>query len=174
MRELFWLKQDTRNHVFEVDIPDSVISVRDRLDGNVASLKQTTILNMLYSAEGEKRFDVHDRGIFMVSKKVKEVFEIFCPDMEYREIFVVDSENKRQQHFYAPLLPFSSIECKITRPQGLNGERQLEIFGGKELMGEVFRVRSHMDSCTVVSLFVAEAILRIGCKNVQLIPVRMP
>lgn len=173
MREYFWLKQDTRKELFAAYIPESVVSGQSRITGDISYLKRITLFETSYSANEETQFDILDRSLFMVSKKIKEVFDLFLPYIDYREICVADTKQRCSHYYYTPSFHFSDLKNEMINSSSSHNERTIKVFANQNLTDEIIKVRGTSGTFILVSLMIAEAMLRMDAKNVRLIPVEI-
>ena len=173
MKEYFWLTQELRENFFDVIIPDSVIYTSDLIKGNLSHLDRVTLLKIGSSVKKDVEIDVCDRGLFMISKKVKSVFDLFLPFLEYREICAFDGKRKQFHYFHVPLLPFSDIKTERIRVQDGREDYSLKLSCDTVPKKDILKVRNHISSYVLVSLMVAESIMNMDVQNVRLIPVEI-
>ena len=92
--------------------------------------------------------DILDRQIFMIKGPVKEVFDIFVPELEYKHCCFLDRTKRAYEQYYVPMLDAMGFKAGI-------GSGRF-----------VFRNDDSSDFEVVASLEVIEALLRrrpAGC-----------
>jgi len=93
--------------------------------------------------------DILDRQIFMVKDSIKDVIDLFIPDMDYKHCCLIDDPNNSFVQYYIPMLDITDEEVGI--------ESNLPIF----------RVADNNKLVIVASLDFVEAVLRrqpVGCR----------
>ena len=90
--------------------------------------------------------DIHDRDIFMVKGAVKQTFDMFLPQIQYKHLVITERDGKRYEQYYIPLL---DVLDKSEIQEAMIQDRPIFCFlkGSKEVW-------------VVVSLEVIEAVLR--------------
>jgi len=86
--------------------------------------------------------DILDRHIFMVKGAVKEVFDLFLPELDYKHCCLLDKPNDRYDMYYIPMLDV--VDMQEGAAQGRH----------------VFRIAKKNEIMFVASLEVVEAVLR--------------
>jgi len=112
MRDYFWLTQDMRWETYDAIVPDNIVSARQKISGDISHLGRVTLIHSRFSVNEESQFDVIDRGVFMVSKPVKELFDLVLPYTDYRQICIAYGKGQRPACVSAPAmhhLPGSAI-----------------------------------------------------------------
>ena len=96
--------------------------------------------------------DILDRQIFMVKGTVKEVLDIFMPEMEYKYCCLLDETNSVYENYCIPML------------------HEVDIHLGDELGLHIFRNENAKNIEVLTSLEFVEALLRrnpIGCRVIH-------
>ena len=148
----FKLGQDRRipNAVLLTNL-NSIEGYYEYKRGNV-KLLEDSFVSMV--SPGQLHFypDILDRQVFMVKGPVKDVFDIFLPDVEYKHCCFIDAPNRAYVQYYVPILDAADFRTGIDSGHF------------------VFRNLDSSDIEVVVSLEVIEAVLRrkpAGCRVIQ-------
>jgi len=86
--------------------------------------------------------DILDRQLYMVKGAVKEVFDLFLPEIRYKHCVLLDKPEKKHERYYIPMLDV--FEVNAGRARGLH----------------IFRIKNTKEIEVAASLEVVEAILR--------------
>ena len=109
--------------------------------GNLTSLDRA-IISFVNSSPINFYPDVLDRQIFMIKGVVKEVFDLFLPELEYKHCCLLDNPNRKHELYFIPILSSRSV------------------LADAEKNDYIFRLVNERDSKVIISIEVAEAILR--------------
>jgi len=131
---------------------DRIDGYSDTKKGNFSSLDYVIVSTINLSPINFYP-DILDRQIIMVKGAVKDIFDIFLPELEYKHCCLVDNNYERYDVYYIPLLDVFNIQEGIA--QGRHLFYSIEM---KEI--EV-----------LASLEVIEAILRRKPMGVRIIPI---
>jgi len=113
--------------------------------------------------------DALSRQIFVVREPLKQVFDMFVPDLTYKILCAMDLPNRKRAYYYAPQLP--SIECYSEQSDAnLNRSAIHSLRLKKECIGDndIFRVGGINEHVVIVTLGVAECILRRKLNGIRL------
>ncbi len=105
--------------------------------------------------------DIVTIPFFMVSEKIHNLIKIFEPNMQYKEIILLDKKNGRAEVYYLPIL--EEVNCL-----GKNTKFNLDYsviekpILCKEKVGDksIFRLPEGPSGCCVVRMDLLESILR--------------
>lgn len=97
--------------------------------------------------------DILDRQIFMIKDSVKEVFDLFMPELEYKHCCLLDNPNDRYGIYYIPMLDVLDIKDGITQSRN------------------IFRIADTKEIEVSVSLDVIEALLRRKPTGIRTSPI---
>jgi len=109
--------------------------------GNLSSLDKA-IVSFVNSSPVNFYPDILDRQIFMIKDTVKEVFDLFLPELDYKHCCLLDNPNDRYDVYYIPILDVLDMR---------EGEAQ-----GRH----IFRIADAKEIEVAASLDVVEAVLR--------------
>lgn len=172
--DYFWLRQDHRKpgtcaiEEFS-NIPDYV----KVLQGNVAALEDMTVLNVL-PGQIQDCPDLLDGQLLMVRGVVREVFGLFLPSLEYRDVCLLDPTTQEHVYYEVPLL--GAVDCYSNESvANLNASviQELALDKSKLPQEHIVRLAKVNAQVIVITLATAEAILRRKPVGVQLLPVRI-
>ena len=110
-------------------------------NGNLSALERV-IASYVNSSPVNFYPDILDRQIFMIKGAVKEVFDLFLSDIQYKHCILIDRPEKRHEQYYIPILDVCSVN---------EGSGQ-----GKH----IFRISDTKEIEVAASLEAIEAILR--------------
>ena len=86
--------------------------------------------------------DILDRQIFMVKDVVKDVIEMFMPDMVYKSCCLIDERNNKYEQYHIPMLDTVGMQhgmewgYYIFRNKDLNN---VEVFASLEIVEALLR-----------------------------------
>lgn len=113
--------------------------------------------------------DIYDKRIFMVTKRIADVFSIYLDSFEYKVFCVLDQVNNKHEYYYIPLLPV--IDCRKGGSQGkiLNYHFDALRLDYDILAGiPACAVKDTIPLVIISNLEVVESILRRAPKGVQI------
>lgn len=120
--------------------------------GNLSSLDKV-IVSFVNSSPINFYPDILDRQIFMIKGAVKEVFDLFLPELEYKHCVMLDNPEKRYEQYFIPVLDVLDMQ------EGLMREKH------------IFRIAGTKEIEVAASLEVVEAMLRRKSIGVRISPV---
>lgn len=97
--------------------------------------------------------DILDRQIYMIKDTVKEVFDLFLPELEYKHCCLLDNPNDRYDIYYIPVL-----EVMDMRQGAAEGKY-------------IFRISDTKEIEVAASLEVVEAVLRRKPTGIKINPI---
>lgn len=108
-----------------------------------------------------KFIDIILNPFFMVSKELKKLLSIFEPNLKYKEIFLIDSKNKKMEQYFIPLL--DKLDClsetsefnldKTIVKKGIINEKKIEDKA-------IFMIDNMKSQQIIMRMDLVEAILR--------------
>ena len=117
--------------------------------------------------------DVLEEPAFLVSDGVKRVFALYEPQMPFRalQVFSMDQEDRTAPLYWLPWLP--EIECLSRKSEKYdNGMlKKLVLNLDVPLEHEIFQVAGLIEHKVIVSMAVAESMLRRRQSGFRLVPV---
>lgn len=97
----------------------------------------------------------------MVTKPIKEVFTLFCPEMQFKTICVVDNPNNQFEYYYVPILPMIDALSKESDTNLDKSSIRKVVLASKKLCDTpIFRLTGIKDQVVLVTLEVAECLMR--------------
>lgn len=167
MREIgfFLLSQDQKYRNPPV-IEDFYQRMR-RKDFTVELADKIPDRNVVYCDTNRKQdfLDVLDQQVLLVSREVKEVFQMYQRDINYKYFCCLNNVTGEYKNYYAPILPF--LNC--IAGQGARGNREeLKLVRNKIGDAGIFRIPFYENGLTVIRLDVAESLLRRKLKGIEL------
>jgi hypothetical protein len=118
--------------------------------------------------------DVLNEEVYLVSDKLQKIIAMYEPYHIWKTIPLMDRENEKQTLYYLPIFP----EVEVLNPQSqfnLDHSRitKLVLDANKVAGRNVFRVKESEFPLVIVSLDVAESIMRRDFIGVSLTPVEV-
>lgn len=108
-----------------------------------------------------KFIDIILNPFFMVSEELKNLLAIFEPNLKYKVIFLIDSENKKMGQYFIPLL--DKIDC-LSESSEFNLDKTIikkGIIDEKKLKDKaIFMIDNMKSQQIVMRMDLVEAILR--------------
>jgi len=121
--------------------------------GGNLSLLDKTIVSFVNSSPINFYPDILDRQIFMIKDAVKEVFDLFMPELEYKHCCLLDNPNNRHELYFIPVLDLVDMSKNSTKGT------------------HIFRLKDTREIEVIISLEVVEAILRRKSAGIRISPV---
>jgi len=111
--------------------------------------------------------DIMMDPIFMVSETVRDVIVIYGRQVSFKEVFLLDPERDEGHIYYIPFLP--KVDCLECRKDG-TGKRAKEYIIDEEKLWNrhIVEADMHDRQCIIVSLDLAESVLRKGVTGIGL------
>jgi len=133
---------------------------REALDGDLSNLDLLTVISA-HSQNGKIYPELLVSPVLMFKETIKEVFDLYIPDLEYKNFCLLDEYNKEHVYYTAPALKAANvISDKSERINLSDGKILLDKKALEELHGlEIFRLGEIRDF-VIVALPVAESLLR--------------
>jgi hypothetical protein len=138
----FCLGQDTRmpNGVLLTNV-NAINGYYEYKKGNV-SLLDDSFVSMVHSSPVNFYPDILDRQIFMVKGAVKEVLDMFTPDMQYKHCCLLDEPNQKYEQYFIPL--FDTVDAHTGAEMGLyifrnKNENNIEVLASLEFVEVLLR-----------------------------------
>lgn len=113
--------------------------------------------------------DIVDGQAFLVSEKIRRVFEIYERQITYKFFCILNNLADEYMTYYAPILPV--VDCMV-KP-GPGRENKLILRESAIDSASIFRVKYDEREIVVVRLDVAESLLRRDVRGVELIRSRI-
>ena len=167
--EYFRLRQDERQPygiIFKGfhDIPNAMEAVK----GNANLLDDMTVV-FVTSSKYNWYPAVLSRQLFMYKESVKQTVDIYCPNLEYRHFCILDKKNRIYEYYYIPIL--EAFNC-MSESSEYNLDKSIikKIVLKREVLPEasVFRLGEVKDQVVIVTLAVAESLIRRNIDGIQL------
>lgn len=117
--------------------------------------------NVVFSSSTKaiKYIDFLSSQIFLLSDKIKEIFDMYSISIVYKIFFILNNETNQDFIYYAPILP--EIKCINSKKSSLCIQKNMINYGDS-----IFRVTYNMQDLLIVGLDVAESLLRRNIKGV--------
>ena len=140
--------------------------VDEAMLGDLSLLEELTLMKALTN-EGRYFTELIDRQVFMFKKSIKEIFDMYQPDLTYKDFCIMDSEKATLYEYYQA--PAIKVVPAMSDKSVLFGASETKLFmdkmAVKELDGlDIFRLatpnRHLYDQYIIVSLPVAESLMR--------------
>ena len=119
-------------------------------------------------------YDVLQEPAFLVSDRVKRLFSLYEPEMEFKgiQLFPGSEEDTTMPLFWFPgLIPLDCLSSRAWKHD--NGMvKELILDEKKEYRHHIFRVEGILEHRVLVSLPLAESMLRRRVSGISFLPVR--
>ena len=113
--------------------------------------------------------DILDNQIYLISKKMKKVLEMFNADILFKDVALLDHYNKRQGNYSLPI--FKEINALSDKSEFNMNKTIVKkiVLDSKKIKGEkIFKLAESSKTLVVVRLDVAEFLLRRNFKGIKL------
>lgn len=159
--DYFRVMQDERflNTPRITNIQDIVIKRRDVTIDNADKIQDINI--GFDRSKDEPDFpDILDRQLFMINEKVKEVFELYDPALQFKTICILNNPTGTSCLYYIPL--FREVDCLVEEQKNSVKQRQAKQLAVIESQIHPFSiVKAKADADIIlIRLDVAESLLR--------------
>jgi len=121
----------------------------DSESGDLSTLDKV-IVSVVSSSPINFYPDILDRQIFMIKGAVKEVFDMFLPELAYKHCVLLDKPEKRSEQYFIPVLDMFDMQ------------------GGLQRGKHIFRIADSKEKEVAASLEAVEAILRRAPEGVRI------
>ncbi len=166
----FRLQQDNRipNAVLLTDL-NNIGGYREASAGNLDALDDV-VVSFVNSSKLNFYPDVLNRQLFMVKDAVKEVFDLFLPELEYKRAFLLDAPYNKYERYYIPVL--EALPC-LSDKSTIDRGRIIDIVLKQEVTKDkfIFSVSNNKEIATIVCLDAVEAILRRKAAGIRITPI---
>lgn len=113
--------------------------------------------------------DIISIPFFLVSAKIKQVIQMYDPNIILKEIVLLDKIYERAERYFLPI--FDELEC-MHEDSEFNTSRSIikKIVLRKKAIGEntIFRIANYEKQYIIGNLDIVESILRRNCIGLQL------
>lgn len=157
----------------QVSLPSQLVSLRSKITNDIGYLPPLTHTTFTYDFDHSVTSDLLDLGLFMVSDKIKAVFDTVLPHLEYRKFCVTSHKTQMIYFYYAPILPHSDFTFERMDLEDRDNVHTIKIFTGDPLEKDILKLKDSNRTYVLVSLLIAEKLLRIGTQNIRLLPVEV-
>lgn len=113
--------------------------------------------------------DIMDHQLFMVSRDMKKVFQMYDPSMRFKLFCVLNRKTNEMGEYYAPI--FREIDCVSENSQfNLDKSFIKHLVLHRSMIGEqsIFRVSGLRKETVIIRLDVAESLLRRKLRGISL------
>ena len=132
--------------------PNGIAGYYEAKKGNLSALDDV-ISSFVNSSPVNYYPDILDRQLFMVKGVIKEVFDLFLPNMEYKRCLTMDDPLKRYEQYFIP------------------GLEILDLHTGSAHKKHIFRLADTDGLEVAASLEAVEAMLRRKPTGVRISPI---
>lgn len=107
---LFFQMEADRKYVNKPIIIDWIekFAVQDLYEGHYMKIPKRMILN-IKSNPGTEFVDIISMPFLLVSQKVKKVMELYEPNLQFKEMILLDRENAFAEEYFLPLLTVKDV-----------------------------------------------------------------
>lgn len=112
--------------------------------------------------------DILFSPIFMISDTVKECLALYEPNMQFKEIILLDQKRRKMQNYFLPSL--EEIDCLTSRSEYTFGHVDLKYIElDKNRIGDksIFKLKGVEKNYIIARLDVVESLLRRGGKGIM-------
>lgn len=163
--DYFWIRQD--HSYVHTPVIKGFYEKMQRKDFTVESAFKIPERNVVFCDSEEKQdfIDILDGQLFLVSKTVRHVFQMYEKSMSYKFFCFLNNITGEYANYYAPIIP--TIDCLAERTSGQKDDTKIKA----EAIGtsSIFRVKNKEKEVIVVRLDAAESLLRRNLRGVELI-----
>lgn len=149
-------------------------NIQEAINGNIIPLKFMSVGFVKPSQYNWYPEVLDSQRVFMVQEDVKKVFSLYLPDAEYRHFCILDKANMVYKYYYVPQLDL--IDC-LSNESKSNLDKSVfdKIVLKKEeiVSRDIFRVSNINTTMVIVSLAVAESLLRRDVFGIRLFNVQL-
>jgi len=134
--------------------------------GDISGLPKSNSY-MVVSSYSDKLPNILTNQLFMVTQDIFALIQLFLGEVDYRCMFLVNRRRNIEKFYYIPQLPLInclSSQCK----SNLDKSHFTKIVIKRERYPDIFRISNVKDRVIIISLPLAESILRRDIKGVQL------
>lgn len=134
--------------------------------GDISGLPKSNSY-MVVSSHSDKLPNILSNQLFMVTQDIFELIQLFLGEVDYRCMFLVNRKRNIEEFYYIPQIPLInclSSQCK----SNLDKSHFTKIVVKRERYPDIFRISNVKDRVIIISLPLAESILRRDIKGVQL------
>lgn len=172
--DYFRLGQDRRipYSVLLQGTPD-IPNIQNAMHGDIVGLEEMTIVTVSSSTFNAYP-NILDRQLFLVKEEIKEVFTYFAPQMQYRSFCLLDTENAVFNYYFAPDIEL--VYCfDESSTYNLNKSVIQKVVLKKEQVKDrdIFRLKEVNDCVVIVSLPVAESLMRRKIEGLRFFSVEL-
>ena len=121
--------------------------------GGDLSKLDDVIVSFVHSSPVNFYPDILDRQLFMIKGAVKEVFDLFSPELEYKRCFMIDPYYNTCERYYIPIL--GVVDCLSVRYDNRKDRH-------------IFRIANAKETTVVAALDVIEALLRRNAEGIRI------
>ncbi|MNP23116.1 hypothetical protein D3C76_1158140 [compost metagenome] len=116
--------------------------------------------------------DYLERPLPLLSDRLKQLIEMYCPRMTYEPIGLLDIERKRHETYWLMIPPRSA--CLSTQSQfHLDGSLRELVIDGNKVGGQMlFQIDGIRETEIIIHLAVAESLLRRDFQGIKLTRVK--
>jgi len=151
----FKLGQDRqRPHSVMINTKYPIRGFREARDGDLSAL-DNVLAPFVHTSPINYYPDILDFEFYMIKGAIKDVFELFYPNMELKHCVLIDKPEKKYTQYFIPHLDLFDFELGIK-------------FGS-----HIFRLKNARQIEVAVSLDVVEAILRRKPNGIMIEPFKL-
>jgi len=120
---------------------NSIGGYKESQKGDMSKLDNSMVL-LIDPGSADFYADILDRQLFMIKNAVKEVFDLFLPELEYKHCCLIDSASEKYEQYHIPVLEVLDTQTASTENK------------------HIFRLIDTKETAVMASLEVVEALLR--------------
>jgi len=139
----------------------------------VENLEKRTILSMK-TDENTIYTDFLSESLFLVSEKAKECISLYEPNMQFKEIVLLDKRRKVMKQYFLPV--FFEVSCLTQNSEFTFGRyelKKIEIDETKLNKKTIFKIAGVEKNYIVARVDLVESLLRRGVKGIDLEEIRV-
>ena len=154
------------------DVPKLVnwfehLTVANTRKPDIQNIHQREIFQM-QSGEDTVYVDILFSPILMVSDTVKECMALYEPNIQFKEVILLNQKRRRMQNYFLPSL--EEIDCLTPKSEYTFGHMDLKYIEiDKDKVGDkaVFKLKGVEKSYIIARLDMVESLLRRGGKGIM-------
>lgn len=144
------------------------INIDNIKNGIYYNISKRTLLP-LRANENIVFIDIIVKPTFLISDKLRKIFEIYDKYLKFKQVALLDSKNEKVELYHIPTI--KSVDClnektKFNRDKSIITECYIDYDKVKDL--SIFHIKGIKTEYTVIRLDLLESILRRGARGISI------